>query len=476
MRKTLKDRRRELQRSGLPLPRIMTMTLMLAIMAMIYMRLRDPSTWRWFAHDGEPQTQIAAQDDAAIVKKLAAVVAAKPTVAQPTAAQATTQQATAAKTTAAQPTAAQPNSTQPASKPSAASSADKSAPAQPPVQQAAGEVAASDESAPLPPELLPTGPTDLDPIEQDDIQQSISVVTDGGLKTLPEEMPAYRQILGWVDHQPLQLLRKRAKKDVTYSDFRLSPETMRLQIVELKLHVLQIIHLTNPPKNGISEPMTSPEDQPLYEIRGFTEEGGSNLFFGIVVGLPDGMPIGTDVNVEVRLVGYFFKLQGYRSAQQMMEAERTRKKTVALQAPVIIGRLVWIAAPQTTTAKSPVWLLVTIGSVAMVLVIGWVLWCMRKPRQPFLPAVTLSQDLDPDRPAVDSWLDQAQSGRLTLGPALDARGRSDGAFLDAAPLKDVFGDRFSGNNLWEKGESSNRHGSSNGHGKLGPEVPDNGTE
>ena len=43
-----------------------------------------------------------------------------------------------------------------------------------------------------------------------------------------------------------------------YSDFRKTPDSMRLQIVELKLNVLQIIRYTKPPENGITEPMTTP--------------------------------------------------------------------------------------------------------------------------------------------------------------------------------------------------------------------------
>src|SRR5208337_2870362 len=131
---------------------------------------------------------------------------------------------------------------------------------------------------------------------------------------------------------------KRARKDVLYNDFHSSPGSMRLQIVELKLNVRQIVRLENPPKDGITEPMTTPDGNPIYELRGFTQEGGSNLYFGIVTDLPKGMPIGASVNEDVKLVGYFFKLQGYFSQQQQLDAERTGKKPTMLKAPVILGR------------------------------------------------------------------------------------------------------------------------------------------
>ena len=179
----------------------------------------------------------------------------------------------------------------------------------------------------------PPGPTDLDPMEQEDIQQAISVISDGDREMSKRDMPAYFQILNWVDHQSTALLRKRAKKDVLYSHFRKTPDSMRLQIVELKLNVRQIVRYTKPPKNGITEPMTTDEGHPIYEVRGFTQEGRSNLYIGIVTDLPKGMPIGTSINEDARLVGYFFKLQGYFSQQQQLDSERTGKRPVTLKAP-----------------------------------------------------------------------------------------------------------------------------------------------
>jgi hypothetical protein len=466
MRQTFKERRRALQGSGLPLSRVMTAVLMLAILTLMFSRLRDPSTWRWFSHENNVETQAAAVKDESVVKKLAAVQAAA-------AHNSATGKATPA-VKAEEPKPTPVAATKPVAAPQPVAATEPVAPAKPgdgaQAGAAGGNQAASDE--PIPPELVPTGPTDLDPLEKDDIRQTISAVSDGNLKTVEIDMPAYQQILGWVDHQSTALLRKRAKKDATYSDFRLTPDTMRLQIVELKLNVRQIIRLTNPPKNGISEPMTSPEGHPLYEVRGFTEEGGSNLFFGFVTDLPEGMPIGMEVNEEARLVGYFFKLQGYLSKEQLLAAGRTHKKPVPLLAPIILGRLVWTATPSVTESKTPIWLLAAIGSGVAVLVAGWVLLSMRKPRRRILPPITQGNDLDPEGPSVDDWLDQAQSGRLSLDTGLGGRGRFDGGPADDTPPESGFGGRFFGNSLWENGESNNGHGSSNGHGNLGPEVRD----
>jgi hypothetical protein len=177
------------------------------------------------------------------------------------------------------------------------------------------------------------------------------------------------------------------------------------------------------------------------------------------------MPIGTSVNENAKLVGYFFKLQGYISKVQQLEAEQTRRRPVPLKAPVIIGRLIWTASSSEAEAGEnlPFWLLATIGSVAAVIVVGWVWLNARSSRRPGLPAVVVNTGLDPEAPGVDNWLDQAQAGRLTLDPTLDGGGRSNGAGLEGS-----FGHRSPGNIFGENGESNN------GHGDSGASVHDDG--
>ena len=67
MRQTLKERRKQLH-GGMPMPRVLTMVLMLAIMALIFVRLRDPSTWRWFARDDDDDVQVVVQNGSAGAK------------------------------------------------------------------------------------------------------------------------------------------------------------------------------------------------------------------------------------------------------------------------------------------------------------------------------------------------------------------------------------------------------------------------
>ena len=472
MRQTWKDRRRQLSSgTALPMPRMLTLVLMLAIMALIFTKLRDPNTWRFFAQDNDDDIPVVVQS---------------PNVAgsgkAPAASSAKANSGKEASTAPTKPLAADSGKAVVAA-PEKAPAADSGKvpaagpPPPAPVVVPAGPVAVAPATEGTPPaknpstaaaELTPTGPTDLDQSEQDDIKPAVSIITDGAVEMSNLDMPAYYRILTWVDHQSTALLRKRAKKDVRYSDFRKTPESMRLQLVELKLNVRQIVALTNPPKNGIDQPMTTDDGHPLYEVRGFTQEGGSNLYFGIVTDLPAGMPLGTSVNEDAKLVGYFFKLQGYISLQQQLEAERTRKKPTPLKAPVIIGRLIWTVSPAAAEVKTPFWVLATIGSVAMLLVVGGVLFGMLMSGRRRLPAIVPGPSPDPEAPSVDNWLDQAQSGRLTLLPVPESSARYDGASLDNAAPDRSFGNRFSGNIFGGNGESNN------GHGGSGPEVRDNG--
>ena len=171
------------------------------------------------------------------------------------------------------------------------------------------------------------------------------------------------------------------------------------------------------------------------------------------------MPIGTSVNEDARLVGYFFKLQGYISKQQQLEAGTDPEKARDLEGArdhrtADLDRL----ACREAEGNTPVWLLVTIGSVAVVFIVGWVLLAMRRSRRPALPAVLPSPGLDSEGPSVDNWLDQAQSGRLNLEPVPETTARSDGAALDGG-----FGDRLSGNIFRGNDESNNGHSANKGN-------------
>ena len=393
MRQTLKERRSQLHQ-GMPMNRLLALVMMMAIMALIFVRLRDPATWRWFARDNDAnQVQVVAESV---------------------------------------PAGTSPPKTEPAHSASSAASAETSH------------------------DLTPTGSTDLDPMEWDDMKSNISLIEDGALQMSNLEMPAYFRVLNWVDHQPTALLLKRAHKDVVYSDFRKTPGTMRLQIVELNLNVRQILRAFGPPQNGKETPITTPEGKQIYQVCGFTQESGSNMYYGIVTDLPAGMPIGTLVDVDVKLVGYFFKLQGYISQEQQIEAEQNKKNPIIYKAPVIIGRLVRNVSPVIAEDAPPVWMIASVVGVAVLAIVGWVLLSLRGSRRRAVPASFSGRNPQHEELPFDRWLDQAQSGRLGLATLPETPRQGNGAALDGG-----LGGRLSGNIFWENGESKNGEGAKN---------------
>lgn len=118
------------------------------------------------------------------------------------------------------------------------------------------------------------------------------------------------------------------------------------------------------------------------------------------------------------------------------------------------------------------WLLAGMGTLAGLIIVGIIFFAMRKSPRPAFPAVLPGPSLSPEGPSVNNWLDQAQSGRLTLEPVWEGSDRFDNASLDSGALDtaggrdDGFGGRLSGNIFWKNGESNNGHGSPGpkGHG------------
>lgn len=61
--------------------------------------------------------------------------------------------------------------------------------------------------------------------------------------------------------------------------------------------------------------------------------------------LPEGVPVGTNVAVKVRVEGYFFKLQGYQPGN-------AKPNRAPLKAPMLIGRVKQIGTPNSSSASA----------------------------------------------------------------------------------------------------------------------------
>ncbi len=251
-------------------------------------------------------------------------------------------------------------------------------------------------------------------------------------------------------------------RDFLYDNLINSPNTMRLQILDVKLTVMQIIRDMDTDQDGRPVPMLSPERKPIYEIRGISQDGGTNVYIATVTDLPPGMAVGTSVHYDARLVGYFFKVQGYYSEQQQREIDQS-KRVKPSNAPLIIGRLIWAPQPVAVAEETPVWVFAVIGAVGMIVLLGAVYWSSRRTRRLPIPRSMMTAPADPDAPDVDAWLDHAQRGQ---GKSEESRFSHEifqqRAYSEGAARDTHLGVRVSGNILAGNGESKDG-GQSNGH-------------
>ena len=240
-----------------------------------------------------------------------------------------------------------------------------------------------------------TGPTDEDPEEADAIAEEFQAVTDGTLEIQVEEMKSYKRILQWVGNQPYALLAKRARTDLRFNDFYNNPDKHRGQLVALDLNVRRVL------KYDL-------EGQPVYEVWGWTTESKTWLYVAVVVDLPAGMPIGSEVYEKGRLAGYFFKLQAYHEAGAKPHAK-------PLKTPLFLGRLEWEPTVEPVVQSSDwAWGSGLLGLFAAVIVIRFGLLFVGKTRRrrvaanPFVTA--------PSRQSVTDWLDRVDRvGTVEIG-------------------------------------------------------------
>jgi hypothetical protein len=357
---------------GREFARLMTMLGMLLVLGMLIHRASDESVWNFFGPGQAPEKQDAA-----------AVATAAPSAA------------TTSGTAAAMPDAKQQVPKE--AKPQATKAVDE--------KQIAGAEKPSTQP-PAPPKLVATGPTDEDSEEAGEMDNERQALTDNTTYIQKEEMFAYTRAVRWVANQPLELLRKRAKKDVIYDQFIADPEEMRFQLVQLDLNV-RLVRKCD---------ILGPNGEELSELWGYTDESGDHLYDAVVLDRPKDIPLGK-VFEKAKVFGYFFKLQGY-------EPGGAKPNARPLIAPLIIGRVFWQPAvvPKVETTD---W---TGGLIALAVVVGvGVVWyfIMGRKSTTLIPASTVSSN--PDAPTLDEWLGEQNDGDahdIILGNSSSRNGES----------------------------------------------------
>lgn len=228
--------------------------------------------------------------------------------------------------------------------------------------------------------------TDLDPEQRKAALEEFEAITDKTTEMQREEMPAYWRVMTWVDQQPLQVLKQRAKSNYVLNDLLQEPGVHRGELLKLELNVRRVLTY-DVPENALGL-------RRLYEIWGWTSESQAWPYVMVTPALPAGIPIGPDVSGRAIFCGYFFKLQGYLEA-----GANPRDKP--LVAPLLIGRIEpreFRKAP--LVGNEAPWVIIAFCVLGLFFV-GRIAWLfLRRPR---IKAPTPSTSEVRDLPA-DEWL------------------------------------------------------------------------
>lgn len=179
------------------------------------------------------------------------------------------------------------------------------------------------------------------------------------------EMPAYWQVLGWVDEQSLADLQARKLPQLPFKDYLQHPSKLRGRAIRVALEIRQVT------KFDVKDPQGKLVT--LYELWGVPTELDGWLYVVVTPELPSGFPMGKNLGIVTTAYGYFFKVQGY----QPFDAKPNARP---LYAPMIIGRVGPVSMAAPPAPASPFSWVVLVGGSAMLIVIiaGWIVAARRK--------------------------------------------------------------------------------------------------
>jgi len=210
--------------------------------------------------------------------------------------------------------------------------------------------------------------TDRDIEEWEGIQEEFQAISDRTTEMQVEEMMAYWRMVGWVNRQSPEDLRKRARKDLVFNDLMSAPNKYRGRLVHLDLNVRRVLRQPAAADNlaGVKE---------VYELIGATTESQAWLYMVITPKIPPEMPVGPDVYERARVDGYFLKLQGYYPGGAAPDSK-------PLVAPVIIGHVTYLPAPSIRESnRDGKWTYIICAAVLLVLIVSSATRLFRKKRK-----------------------------------------------------------------------------------------------
>lgn len=131
------------------------------------------------------------------------------------------------------------------------------------------------------------------------------------------------------------------------------PDEYRGKAVTLRGYLRKLISYPAEPPDG-NAPQT------LYEAWLFTDDSHGNPTVIVCSEIPAGMPTGNDVNEQVSVTGYFFKMYGYRA-----------RDTTRIAPMILAGELVWYPAAERAAWRPGAlhYALLSAGVLGLVLVV-----------------------------------------------------------------------------------------------------------
>ncbi len=182
------------------------------------------------------------------------------------------------------------------------------------------------------------------------LKELLSLVQDNTKFTHRREIPAYFMLVKKALDRTPEQLRNEVTLNPRFNDLYRKPSDYRGQLVTVKLNARRVLPADYTTRNvaGVKR---------LYEIWGWTQEAKAWMYCCIVPELPEGFPEEGDIQEQIELTGYFFKMQAY---QPGLAAPNARD----LVAPMVIGRIVRAEPMATKTAN-------TMGNWPMILIIGF---------------------------------------------------------------------------------------------------------
>ncbi|MGD9722839.1 MAG: hypothetical protein AB7O59_16005 [Pirellulales bacterium] len=145
------------------------------------------------------------------------------------------------------------------------------------------------------------------------------------------------------------------------------PAAMRGQLVTLRGEALRAIEVRVDDPDIVSRF----DIRRYYEVEILTEDSQNNPLVCVVAHLPPGMPLGNNINVAVRVTGFFLKSWGFRPGMSDAAASAAGRRQLA---PLLVADTVKVLSEPAAPGASSTMVAVLAAALAVAALILWWIW------------------------------------------------------------------------------------------------------